>query len=587
MEKDFREEGAQHEGNFFEKERKANPNREVRSGGERDFGNRSWNRERPDDRKPRSFNPNFDRNNRPKRPFNRDNDSDSRGFGRREEGGSFNRERRFDQRGGFDRNRDDKREYRGEGRPFNNSREQGGDRPYGNDRPRFGERRFDQRGGFDRNRDDKQEYRGERRPFNNDREQGTDRPRFGERRFGPRGNFDRDREHKGEYRGERRPFNGDRDDKGGFRGGFRKEGDRPFTRDDRGGRDFGSRKEYTPGNRYPKREYGDGGDRFNREERRPFNRERSFGSEERGDRSERPRFGERYFEQRGGFDRNRNSDRRNDRFSDRNGMRKERRFDKRDQEPVRPVQPDAEPNVVIELLKGDIRLNRYVSMSGICSRREADELIEAGRIAVNGVVTKELGTKVTVDDIITYDGKVIRGEPNVYILMNKPKDYVTTLEDEHADKIVTDLLGDKVPERVYPVGRLDKNSTGILILTNDGELTKILTHPSYNKKKIYQVSLDKALSEEDMEKVATGVELEDGVAFADEVSCVEGNRKEIGVEIHSGRNRIVRRMFEHLGYKVRKLDRVYFAGLTKKGVARGKWRYLSPLEVEMLKRPGK
>ncbi|MEG1554542.1 MAG: pseudouridine synthase, partial [Rikenellaceae bacterium] len=163
-------------------------------------------------------------------------------------------------------------------------------------------------------------------------------------------------------------------------------------------------------------------------------------------------------------------------------------------------------------------------------------------------------------------------------------DYVTTLEDPNADKIVTQLLNGLVSERVYPVGRLDKNSLGVLLLTNDGEFTKILTHPSFSKKKIYHVSLDKALHEEDMEKLATGVELEDGLIFADEISCDQIDKKEVGIEIHSGRNRVVRRMFEHLGYKVRRLDRVYFAGLTKKGLQRGEWRYLTQQEVESIKK---
>jgi len=178
---------------------------------------------------------------------------------------------------------------------------------------------------------------------------------------------------------------------------------------------------------------------------------------------------------------------------------------------------------------------------------------------------------------------VIHGEKHVYILMNKPKGYVTSLEDPHADKTVMDLVRNACTERVYPVGRLDKNSVGVLLITNDGDLTRQLTHPSYKKSKIYQVSLDKPLSEEDMQRIADGIELEDGMIYADEVSYVSDSRKEIGIEIHSGRNRIVRRIFEALGYSVQKLDRVYFAGLTKKGLKRGAWRFLTPREVSMLK----
>ena len=198
-------------------------------------------------------------------------------------------------------------------------------------------------------------------------------------------------------------------------------------------------------------------------------------------------------------------------------------------------------------------------------------------------MVSELGSKVNPNDEVRFNGEVIKGEKKVYILMNKPKGYVTSVEDPHSDKTVMDLVKGACTERVYPVGRLDKNSLGVLLLTNDGELTRNLTHPSYNKRKIYQVTLDKPLTDEDMTKIAEGITLEDGPIFADEISCVDSSRMEIGVEIHSGRNRIVRRIFESLGYSVRKLDRVYFAGLTKKRLKRGGWRFLSPKEVAMLK----
>ena len=229
-----------------------------------------------------------------------------------------------------------------------------------------------------------------------------------------------------------------------------------------------------------------------------------------------------------------------------------------------------------------MRLNRYIAMSGASSRREADELIASGQVSVNGIVVTELGTKIKPGDEVRLNNKVLRGEKKVYIIMNKPKGYVTSIEDPHADKTVMDLLGQAVNERVYPVGRLDKNSLGVLLITNDGDLTTRLTHPSYSKKKIYQVSLDKALTRTDMQSIADGIMLEDGEIYADEISYVKENKKEIGIEIHSGRNRIVRRIFEHLGYRVTKLDRVYFAGLTKKNLKRGAWRFLSPREVEML-----
>lgn len=232
---------------------------------------------------------------------------------------------------------------------------------------------------------------------------------------------------------------------------------------------------------------------------------------------------------------------------------------------------------------GAIRLNRFIANSGICSRREADDFIQAGVVSVNGQVVTELGTKVMPGDEVRFNDEVIRGEKKVYIVMNKPKGFVTSLDDPHAEKTVMELVKNACDERVYPVGRLDKNSVGVLLITNDGELTRQLTHPSHKKKKIYQVSLDKALTRADMERIAEGIELEDGVIFADEIAYVGENKKEVGIEIHSGRNRIVRRIFESLGYSVQKLDRVYFAGLTKRGLKRGQWRFLTPREVSMLK----
>ncbi|MFI3314549.1 MAG: pseudouridine synthase [Rikenellaceae bacterium] len=244
---------------------------------------------------------------------------------------------------------------------------------------------------------------------------------------------------------------------------------------------------------------------------------------------------------------------------------------------------DEEPFFLQPNIEGSVRLNRFVAMSGVCSRRDADELIASGAITVNGSVVTELGTKVTADDVVCNNGLELRGEKLVYIVMNKPKGIVTTVEDPNAEKTVIDLLQGKVKERVFPVGRLDKNSLGLILLTNDGELTKELTHPSFEKKKIYHVFLDKPVVTEDIEKLAEGIELEDGLIYADELSYVEDNPREVGIEIHSGRNRIVRRMFEHIGYRVIKLDRVYFAGITKKGLKRGFWRYLTAQEVIRLK----
>ena len=235
-------------------------------------------------------------------------------------------------------------------------------------------------------------------------------------------------------------------------------------------------------------------------------------------------------------------------------------------------------------IKEVVRLNKFIANSGVCSRREADTLIQSGVVTVNGEVVTELGTKVNIlTDDIRFNGQRLKGEEKVYIVMNKPKGYVTTASDPHAEKTVMDLLKG-CPTRVFPVGRLDKNTTGVLMFTNDGEMAERLTHPSYNKKKIYQVVLDHPLTEEDKEKVLAGIELTDGVIAADELEYIDQrDHRQLGIEIHSGKNRIVRRIFESMGYEVKALDRVYFAGLTKKGLKKSDWRYLTEGEVNILK----
>ena len=231
-----------------------------------------------------------------------------------------------------------------------------------------------------------------------------------------------------------------------------------------------------------------------------------------------------------------------------------------------------------------IRLNKYLANAGICSRREADEFITAGVVSVNGQVVTELGTKVKRSDSVFFHDQQVNIEKKVYVLLNKPKDYVTTSDDPQNRKTVMDLVKGACRERIYPVGRLDRNTTGVLLLTNDGELAAKLTHPQFLKKKIYHVFLDKNVSAEDMRQIAEGIELEDGEIHADAIEYAsETDRKQVGIEIHSGRNRIVRRIFEHLGYRVIKLDRVFFAGLTKKNVRRGDWRFLTEKEVNMLR----
>ncbi|CAM1347235.1 MULTISPECIES: pseudouridine synthase [Tenacibaculum] len=230
-----------------------------------------------------------------------------------------------------------------------------------------------------------------------------------------------------------------------------------------------------------------------------------------------------------------------------------------------------------------IRLNKYISNSGICSRREADTYIEHGSVTINGKLVTEMGYKVQPNDEVRFDGTLISMEKKRYIILNKPKNYITTMEDDRGRKTVMELINNATKERIYPVGRLDRNTTGLLLFTNDGELAKKLTHPKHNVRKLYHASLDKKLTMSDLEKLRGEVIIEGRKVFIDAVSYVQGEKKtEVGIEIHSGRNRIVRKIFEHFGYTVTKLDRVVFAGMTKKNLPRGRWRELTQLEVNNL-----
>ena len=333
--------------------------------------------------------------------------------------------------------------------------------------------------------------------------------------------------------------------------GERKSGDKP-------------RYEHRDGDK-PRRQYGD----------KPAYGERKFGDKPRyenrdGDKPRRqygdkPAYGERKFGDKKFGDR---------KFGDKPYKPGPRKHDDK---------PASYPKFTPEKQVGEMRLNRFLAQSGLCSRREADDFITAGLVTVNGQIVTQLGTKVLPTDEVKFNDSRVQGEKKVYLVLNKPKGYVTSLDDPHAGKTVMDLVEGACTERIYPVGRLDKNSLGLLLFTNDGDLTKQLTHPSYLKKKIYQVTLDKPLARADMDRIAEGITLEDGEIFADEISYVKENKQEIGIEIHSGRNRIVRRIFEFLGYTVTKLDRVYYAGLTKKNLKRGAWRFLSREEVERLK----
>ena len=366
----------------------------------------------------------------------------------------------------------------------------------------------------------------------------------------------------------------------GTRGAERVFGESSDRRSFGEGRSFGGdrpRRSFGEGSDRPRRSFGEGSDR----PRRSFGE----GSERRSFGGDRPRrsFGEGGDRRNGGF---RAGAKKSMTRRDFNYFRDEQESGISKMISRRP-QLDGEysdNDMVMAPVKEEVRLNKFIANSGVCSRREADNLILAGCVTVNGEVVTELGTKVNINtDDIRFNGERLKGEDKVYIVMNKPKGYVTTASDPHADRTVMDLLKG-CPTRVFPVGRLDKNTTGVLMFTNDGEIAEKLTHPSYDKKKIYQVSLDGKLKQEDYEHILRGVELNDGTVAADELEYIEADdHRKLGIEIHSGKNRIVRRIFESLGYEVKALDRVYFAGLTKKGLKRGEWRYLTEGEINLLK----
>ncbi|MBE7659032.1 pseudouridine synthase [Tenacibaculum finnmarkense] len=295
----------------------------------------------------------------------------------------------------------------------------------------------------------------------------------------------------------------------------------------------------------------------------------------------------------GSSERNRSS---SDRSSDRNRTSSDRPVRKSSEKPrfatsssdnKKQFRSDARKPAVEQVCKDDtagIRLNKYISNSGICSRREADTYIEHGSVFINGKIITQMGYKVQPGDEVRFDGTLISIEKKRYILLNKPKNYITTMEDERGRKTVMELVDNATKERIYPVGRLDRNTTGLLLFTNDGELAKKLTHPKHNVRKLYHASLDKKLSISDLDKLRDDVVIEGKKVFIDAVSYVEGERKtEVGIEIHSGRNRIVRKIFENFGYAVSKLDRVIFAGMTKRNLPRGRWRELTEQEVNTLK----
>ncbi|MDR0969005.1 MAG: pseudouridine synthase [Lentimicrobiaceae bacterium] len=284
----------------------------------------------------------------------------------------------------------------------------------------------------------------------------------------------------------------------------------------------------------------------------------------------------------------RNDSRKNDRRSDsRDFKRNDRNFDsKNGSKRTYTKRTSSRSYERAPSPTGLIRLNKYLANSGVCSRREADELIIAGTVTVNGKIISELGFKVKPSDVVAYDGRVLRREKLRYVLLNKPKGFITTSDDPYERHTVMELVENACEERLYPVGRLDRNTVGLLLMTNDGDLAKKLTHPKHGVRKLYHVTLDKPLTKNDLLKISEGFDLEDGPVDVDSIAWVvdDSSKKEVGVELHSGKNRIVRRIFEHLGYEVVKLDRVMFAGLTKLGIERGRWRFLTDTEVGFLKK---
>ncbi len=347
---------------------------------------------------------------------------------------------------------------------------------------------------------------------------------------------------------------------------------------------------YQPRSNYQPRPQGGYRPRYNEEGEGGYQAHQQGGYQPRQQGGYQPRGG---YQQRGGY-----QPRQQGGYQPRGGYQQRGGYQSRPQGGynARPKQGGYDPNAKYSLKKRieykemhvdpnePVRLNKYLANAGICSRREADDLIQNGAITVNGQVVTELGTKVLRSDEVVFQGKPVSLEKKVYVLLNKPKDYVTTSDDPQQRKTVMDLVKNVCPERIYPVGRLDRNTTGVLLLTNDGDLASKLTHPKFLKKKVYHVFLDKPVEQQDMQKIAEGVDLDDGEVHADAIEYAsDTDKSQVGIEIHSGKNRVVRRIFENLGYRVVKLDRVLFAGLTKKNLRRGDWRFLTEKEVEMLR----
>jgi 23S rRNA pseudouridine2605 synthase len=462
----------------------------------------------------------------------------------------------------------------GERRPYN----QGYERPEGNYERRPYNRPQDDRGGYNRPYDNRSSSYGDRpsrprqydnrdggnRGYNNygggGGNYGNNRPSYGNNRhpYGNQGGYDRP------YGNEQRPYGNDQRSYGNDQRPYRP---RPQQNnyDDRPGKAYSATPDGdgTPGDGLKKRRPRVGDVRNDMRPPHPYNNNRGGG--------QRPSYG----------NNNRGGGYGNNRYQ---SYPQKRRTNDYNPNAKYSVQKQLKYKEVLADPNEPIRLNKFLSNAGVCSRREADEFIQKGAVKVNGKVITELGTKITRQDEVVFNDRAVQIESKVYIVLNKPKNTVTTSEDPQERKTVMDLVKNACQERIYPVGRLDRNTTGVLLLTNDGDLASKLTHPSFKKKKIYHVWLDKNVAIEDMEKIANGMELEDGEIHADAISYAnEEDKSQVGIEIHSGRNRVVRRIFESLGYHVIRLDRVYFAGLTKKNLPRGKWRYLNEREVNALR----
>lgn len=417
--------------------------------------------------------------------------------------------------------------------------------------------------------------------------------------------FNTDRPRREQGHGYIRDLNKERERERNEGTGDRDNGNRYYRDSDRN-RERGDRDNDRYENRDNRRSYERGNrdnnrfsDRGERRERRPQDRDENaerrdnrYQNRDRNDRREEGRR-ERGFREEGGRgegyrgdrrDRREGDDRR-DRYSDRPARKVFTRRADGDGAPksVYSKKKQIEYRKKNEGQETELRLNRYIAKGGVCSRRDADVLIAAGRVKVNGEVVQQVGVKVKRTDRVEVDDQVITPERKVYLVLNKPKDYVTTVEDPLERRTVMTLIEGACKERVYPIGRLDRQTTGVLLFTNDGDLAKKLTHPKYNQKKIYHVFLDKVVQTGDLEAIRKGIDLEDGFIQADDVRVAEDDRTQVGIEIHSGRNRIVRRIFEHLGYQILRLDRVFFAGITKKNLPRGHWRFLTEDEVNILK----